>query len=75
MYCLIDRTIAYLSAKGEKARAIKEYIKRKYHITIDVDSIKHRLKNMQESSSYSSWQGVGKDEGNPDVNHNKMCLR
>lgn len=54
MYCLIDRTIAYLAAKGEKTRAIKEYIKRKYHITIDVDSIKHRLRNMEDSPTYGS---------------------
>ncbi len=51
MTCLIDRTIAYLSSKGKKARAIKEYIKNQYHITIDVNSIKHRIKNMQGSQS------------------------
>ena len=51
MICLIDRTIAYLSSKGEKARAIKEYIKKQYRISIDVNSIKHRMENIRESQS------------------------
>jgi proteasome assembly chaperone (PAC2) family protein len=51
MICLIDRTIAYLYSKGKKARAIKEYIKQEYHISIDVNSIKHRIKNIQHSQS------------------------
>ncbi len=51
MICLIDRTISYLSSKGKKARAIRDYIKKQYHISIDVNSIKHRLENLRESQS------------------------
>ena len=51
MNCLIDRTIGYLSSKGKTARAIKEFIKQQYHISIDVNSIKHRLKNIESSQS------------------------
>lgn len=47
MTCLIDSVIVYLSKQGKNARAIRKYIRDQYRISIDVESIKARLKNIK----------------------------
>ncbi len=50
MTCLIDTVIVYLSRQGKNAKAIREYIRDQYRITMDVESIKARLKNLQNAT-------------------------
>jgi hypothetical protein len=47
MNCLIDSVIVYLSRQGKNAKAIRAYIRDRYRISIDVESIKARLKEIQ----------------------------
>jgi hypothetical protein len=46
MDCLIDDTIQSFTRKGKTAEAIRKYIIKHYNITMDVASIKERLKKL-----------------------------
>lgn len=50
MNCLIDKTINRYAAKGERAEAIRRYIRMKYRINIDTEAIKKRLQNLKPSN-------------------------
>jgi hypothetical protein len=48
MNCLINSTIAYLVKQGKRAKAIRDYIRETYHISIDLPSIRRRMEQLKE---------------------------
>jgi len=48
MNCIVNNTISYLVRQGKKAKAIRKYIREKYHISIDLPSIKRRMEYLNE---------------------------
>jgi hypothetical protein len=47
---LLDSTILYLIKKGQKPNVIRRYIRAKYKITIDINSLKQRIKRLSVSN-------------------------
>lgn len=47
MDCLIDSAIMLLAKQGQNPKAIRRYLRMKYHITIDLESLKSRLKRLK----------------------------
>lgn len=49
MKCLIDKSVAYSLKKGKKAEVIRRYIRMKYRINMDLQTIKMRIRQMTHS--------------------------
>jgi hypothetical protein len=51
MNCLVDSIILYLTRQGKNARAISQYLRDRYRISIDVESVKARRKNLNSAAN------------------------
>ena len=51
MRCLIDKSVAYSLRKGKRAEVIRRYIRMKYRIHMDIETIKQRI-NQIASTQY-----------------------
>lgn len=49
MKCLIDKSVAYSLRKGKKAEVIRRYIRMKYRIHVDLQTIRERIRQMTSS--------------------------
>ncbi len=47
MECIIDQTIRYYTKKGKRVEAIRRYLRMKYRITMDVESLKRRVESVE----------------------------
>ncbi len=46
MNCIVNNVIATYNKKGKKAEVIRRYIKMKYHIHMDMASIRERIRSI-----------------------------
>ena len=53
MNCIIDNSITYLLKQGKKAQAIRNYLKDRYRITVDLPTIRKRIEQIRQSSGGS----------------------
>ena len=53
MNCIIDNSITYLLKQGKKAKAIRNYLKERYRITVDLPTIRKRIEQIRQSSGGS----------------------
>lgn len=51
MNCLIDEALKRYADRAHKVEVIRRYIRLKYHISIDRESMKQRLKALAPSTS------------------------
>lgn len=45
MNCLIDNVLSRYLKKGKKIDVIRRYMRLKYHINIDIESLKNRIQS------------------------------
>jgi hypothetical protein len=50
MNCIVNNTIEYLVKQGKKSKAIRKYLKEKYHISINTITIGKRIQYLREST-------------------------
>lgn len=48
MNCVINNSISYLVKQGKRAKAIRDYIRETYHISIDLPSIRKRMEYLKD---------------------------
>lgn len=53
MNCIINNVIDTYHKRGKKAEVMRRYIRMKYRITIDIASIRERIKSLQMDYKFS----------------------